>query len=127
MAVIKKATRVDKDKQSPFEPFACIRYDGSYSCASTVLGMIGIDNLAFENPDVAKNGITDELIDSLMDNNSNLHLPEINYNKEYKLSGSRALTLSVGSWVVMEIDRNNGFTEIVFYPDSYFRKIYKTV
>jgi len=117
MGMIKKITRKNPDQRTPYEPFAAIKYNGSYQCASTVLGMIGLDNMDLTNYTYTD---TYELIDKLMDDNSNLRVPEILQNDETGLIPRRPMTLHVDSWMVLEVSDSGKHTEIVFYPESEF-------
>lgn len=124
MACIVKAITKDPLKRTKFEPFAALHYDGSYNSAGIALGLIGVDNLAMPRAD--RNLTTDELIDKLMDDSSHLHLPEIMENEDKKLISSRALVLHVDSWIVLEVDPETEWTEIVFYTDNQFKAKYDT-
>lgn len=125
MARIVKVTHVDKEKRTKAEPFAALHYDGSYASARMALGMIGVHNL--DLPANAKNMDMDGIIDSLMDDYSNLKLPEILENEAEHLIQSRKLTLHVDSWLVLEVNPDNEWTEVVFYPDQQFNAKYEVV
>ena len=116
--MIQKITHKDPSKRSKNEPFAGIKYNGSYNSAANVLAMIGINNLA-----VKASAITDELIESLMDNDSNLTLPEIISNASEKIHGSRSMKLKVDWWLVMLVD-DGEYTEFVTMPDQEFKAHY---
>lgn len=125
MARIVKVTNVDKEKRTKAEPFAALHYDGSYASARMALGMIGVHNL--DLPMEAKNVEVDEIIDSLMDDYSNLKLPEILENEAEHLIPTRKLTLHVDSWLVLEVNPDNEWTEVVFYTDQQFNAKYEVV
>lgn len=125
MARIVKVTNVDKEKRTKAEPFAALHYDGSYASARMALGMIGVHNL--DLPMEAKNVEVDEIIDSLMDDYSNLKLPEILENEAEHLIPTRKLTLHVDSWLVLEVNPDTEWTEVVFYPDQQFNAKYEVV
>ena len=87
--------------------------------------MIGVHNL--DLPMEAKNVEVDEIIDSLMDDYSNLKLPEILENEAEHLIPTRKLTLHVDSWLVLEVNPDNEWTEVVFYTDQQFNSKYEVV
>lgn len=125
MGKIVKVTNVDPEKRTKFEPFAAIQHDGSYATARTILGMIGLDNLNLY-PEEKKMDM-DQLIELLMDDYSNLRIPEVIENYEHRLIPQRKLTLHVDSWMVFEVNPDNEWTEIVFYTDQQFKAKYEVV
>lgn len=125
MGKIVKVTNVDPEKRTKFEPFAAIQHDGSYSTARTILGMIDLKNLNLY-PEERKMDI-DQLIELLMDDYSNLRIPEVLENEEQRLIPQRKLTLHVDSWMVFEVNPDNEWTEIVFYTDQQFKAKYEVV
>lgn len=125
MGKIVKVTNVDPEKRTKFEPFAAIQHDGSYATARTILGMIDLKNLNLY-PEERKMDI-DQLIELLMDDYSNLRIPEVLENEEQRLIPQRKLTLHVDSWMVFEVNPDNEWTEIVFYTDQQFNAKYEVV
>lgn len=125
MGKIVKVTNVDPEKRTKFEPFAAIQHDGSYASARAVLGMIDVKNLNLY-PEEKKMDI-DQLIELLMDDYSNLRIPEVIENYDQKLIPQRKLTLHVDSWMVLEVNPENEWTEIVFYTDQQFKAKYEVV
>jgi len=123
MARIVKAINKDASKRTKFEPFAAIHYDGSYSAASNVLGMVGVRNLNLTKDETALS--MDDLVEKFMDDDSNLHLPEVLENEEERLIFNRKLTLHVDSWIVLEVNPDTEWTEIVFYTDQQFNSKYE--
>ena len=125
MGKIVKVTNKDITKRVKTEPFAAIQHDGSYATAGTVLQMIGIHNLGISPGD--KKLSIDSLVDKLMDDTSNLHVPEIIENETERLISQRKLTLHVDSWVVLEVNPDTEWTEVVFYTDQQFKARYEVV
>lgn len=125
MGKIVKAVNKDSEKRVKTEPFAAIQHDGSYTTAGVVLRMIGVQNLNLD-PDEKKLPI-DSLVDKLMDDTSNLHVPEILENEKEHLIPQRKLTLHVDSWMVLEVNPDNEWTEVVFYTDQQFKAKYEVV
>ena len=125
MGKIVKATHSDREKRVRTEPFPAVQHDGSYAAARAVLGMIGVQNLNLSPDEKAKD--VDALIDRMMDDNSNLHIPEILENEKEHLIPQRKLTLHVDSWVVLEVNPDNEWTEVVFYTDQQFKAKYEVV
>ena len=125
MGKIVQVRNNDPQKRGKFEPFAAVQHDGSYASARAALGMIGVHNLNLPPDDKAKD--LDSIIDQLMDDTSNLHLPEIIENEQERLIPNRKLTLHVDSWVVLEVNPDNEWVEVVFYTDQQFKAKYEVV
>lgn len=121
MSFIKKVVHKDEYKRTPYEPLAAIHYDGSYGCARDVLRMIQVKNLSL--PANMRSAQVDDIIDSIMGNDSNLSIPQIIGDPEMKLLGHRPQVLKVDQWLVMEIDAG-GNVELVFYPSDQFERIF---
>ncbi len=125
MGVFRKIVHINADRRTPNEPFAGIKYDGSYRTAGQILSFIGVDRLNLERyPNIAKRllageDVMDDLVEKLMDGNSNLFLPEVIGDDSDKIHSSRSRVIKVDSWLVADVD-DSGFVEFVIMTNEEF-------
>ena len=127
MGVFRKAVSKNPARRGTNEPYAAIRYDGSYGTAGQILSFIGLKRLSFEDGDCGKlaekviggENVLDRLLDKMMDNDSNLSLPEIVGSREERVYSSRPRVLRVDSWIMAFVD-NRGIVEFTILSNDEF-------